>query len=87
MDKVTARVIAVFVVISGCALVGLLFLQLTTKPMYEFAVIAPRDENLGAELVAQGSIGFQIASCRRAVMGEGEAQYGAYECIMQRVRR
>lgn len=81
----------------GCLILGVAFLLLVAqgwqlfkgvaaqRQMWEYAIEAPKDEDLGTRLQLLGAAGWEIVSARRAT---GEATNGkttaAYEMILRR---
>lgn len=72
----------IFILIFGC--IGLYFLSFLKKEnqQYEYAIIAPKDNDLAEELDAAGKMGWEIISSRRAI-SDGE---GIYEIILKKTK-
>jgi len=51
---------------------------------WEYRIEGTRDEQWQTEMAALGRAGWELASARRAVHGEGVSSVGLYECIFKR---
>ena len=77
-------VIALLVALFLVALAGVFGGCSVTAPGWEYRIESIRDADWQNTMTALGDRGWELATARRAVRGEGESSEGLYECIFKR---